>query len=139
MKCPSCKNDMIVVEYKRIELDHCPNCRGVWFDHHELELLLISFGLDEHNLSTLDTLRATEVSSSEKKQKCPICNKKMKKNTMGQQPAVLVDMCHQDDGIWFDGGEISTLLLQIIDSTPLQQDIQQRILGFLGEVFKVQL
>ena len=35
---------MIVVERNRIELDHCTNCGGVWFDSHELELLLASFG-----------------------------------------------------------------------------------------------
>ena len=40
MKCPVCRIDMIVVEHKKIELDYCVKCSGVWFDSGELELLL---------------------------------------------------------------------------------------------------
>ncbi len=50
MICPACKNDMIVVEYQRIELDFCPHCRGVWFDCGELELMLKSAHIDEKPL-----------------------------------------------------------------------------------------
>ena len=39
MKCPVCKNMMIVVEHEHIELDYCPDCAGVWFDAGELDLL----------------------------------------------------------------------------------------------------
>ena len=40
MNCPACKkNNMIVVEYKGVELDNCVDCGGVWFDMDELELL----------------------------------------------------------------------------------------------------
>jgi Zn-finger nucleic acid-binding protein len=31
---------MIVVEWARVELDHCPRCGGTWFDAGELDLLL---------------------------------------------------------------------------------------------------
>jgi len=40
MICPACRDEMIVVEYKKIELDICVSCRGVWFDADELGLLL---------------------------------------------------------------------------------------------------
>ena len=39
MICPTCREVMIVVEQDKIELDHCPNCAGVWFDGGELEVL----------------------------------------------------------------------------------------------------
>ena len=138
MRCPTCKSDMIVVEHNRIELDYCIDCHGVWFDCHELELLLISIGLENQKLFTPDMLTAPEVPSSEKQRKCPICSKKMRKNTIGQQPLILVDVCRQGDGIWFDGDEITRLIQQIVSSTPSKQDSQQRILGFLGEIFKAQ-
>ena len=50
MICPACKSDMIVVEHSQIELDYCTDCRGVWFDSGELELLLESMGLENPDL-----------------------------------------------------------------------------------------
>jgi len=40
MRCPVCDVPTYVVEYEKIELDLCPDCRGMWFDHGELELLI---------------------------------------------------------------------------------------------------
>ena len=40
MICPACREEMIVVEYKKIELDICVACRGVWCDADALGLLL---------------------------------------------------------------------------------------------------
>ena len=50
MICPICKNDMIVVEHNKIELDYCLNCHGVWFDSGELELLLKSMKLESSDV-----------------------------------------------------------------------------------------
>ena len=36
MNCPVDKSPMLVVEHKKIELDYCPSCHGVWFDGGEL-------------------------------------------------------------------------------------------------------
>jgi Zn-finger nucleic acid-binding protein len=64
MICPVCKNDMIVVEYRDIELDYCSNCKGVWFDSGELELLLKSQGFEEPKAFFDDMLNSPEAASS---------------------------------------------------------------------------
>ena len=56
MICPACKNDMIVVEYQRIELDFCPDCRGVWFDKGELQLMLETARLEGKFLDEIKRL-----------------------------------------------------------------------------------
>ncbi|MBF0142048.1 MAG: zf-TFIIB domain-containing protein [Magnetococcales bacterium] len=38
--CPNCAVGMVVVQRSGIELDACPQCRGVWLDRGELEKLL---------------------------------------------------------------------------------------------------
>ncbi|MBF8271780.1 MAG: hypothetical protein HW380_885 [Magnetococcales bacterium] len=38
--CPNCNVGMLVVQRSGIELDTCPQCRGVWLDRGELEKLL---------------------------------------------------------------------------------------------------
>ena len=107
MICPVCKSDMIDVEHNRIELDYCTNCQGVWFDAEELELLLESMGIKNHDLALDDIWHSPEAETEEKKRKCPICGLKMKKMALGQQPEILIDVCPKREGLWFDGGEVS--------------------------------
>jgi Zn-finger nucleic acid-binding protein len=136
MICPVCKEDTIVVEYNNIELDYCNDCHGVWFDSAELELLLQSMGLGSQNLLLEDILKLPEAVTQEKKRKCPICGQKMRKATIGEHPGVLVDICPQEHGLWFDGGEMAQLLKHLTVKQPTGQDSQQKVIGFLGEVFK---
>jgi len=136
MICPTCKRDMIVVEYNQIELDYCTGCHGVWFDSGELELLLESHGLEETGLFLDNILNSPEAISSEKKRRCPICKQKMKKTTVGHKPETLIDACRQGEGLWFDGGEVNQLVGQLAEKTPGKQGSQQQVISFLEEVFE---
>lgn len=41
MKCPVCKDvTLLMTEKKGIEIDYCPECRGIWLDRGELEKLM---------------------------------------------------------------------------------------------------
>ena len=41
MKCPVCKDPALVIsERKGIEIDYCPECRGIWLDRGELDKIL---------------------------------------------------------------------------------------------------
>lgn len=136
MICPTCKSDMIVVEHNKIELDYCTSCQGVWFDSGELELLLESMGLENSKLFLSNILDATEAKSSEKKRRCPICVRRMKKTTIGQQPEILIDVCRQGDGLWFDGGEVGRLMGQLVGKPLEKLGPEQQIIAFLRGVFK---
>lgn len=136
MKCPVCKNMMIVVEHEHIELDYCPDCAGVWFDAGELDLLFETMKLEKSILSLDSILTSPDAKSTEKKRKCPICSKKMKKSTVGHEPEVLIDACVRGDGLWFDAGEVGQLITQV--PSIQEGDSQGRIITFLGEVFQAQ-
>lgn len=136
MKCPACSKPMIVVEHESIELDYCLNCLGVWFDSGELELLMESMQLEKTGLSLDNILTCPEACSSEKKRKCPICGKKMKKATVGHTPEVLIDACLRGDGLWFDDGEVGQLITQLPDKPADTEGSQGRVITFLGKVFK---
>jgi hypothetical protein len=136
MICPGCKSDMTVVEYNKIELDYCTRCQGVWFDSGELELLLKSMSLEDPNLFFASIRDSKEAASSEKKQRCPICGQKMKKTTIAQQREILIDVCPQGDGLWFDGGELAQLVKQMVKQPLEEPDSQRQVIAFLGEVFK---
>ncbi|NLI82928.1 MAG: hypothetical protein GX443_14730 [Deltaproteobacteria bacterium] len=41
MKCPSCKDvNLAMADRQGIEIDYCPECRGVWLDRGELDKLI---------------------------------------------------------------------------------------------------
>ncbi len=37
MKCPRCAVDLMISDRQGIEIDFCPQCRGVWLDRGELD------------------------------------------------------------------------------------------------------
>jgi Zn-finger nucleic acid-binding protein len=138
MICPVCKQDMIVVEYHDIELDYCNGCHGVWFDADELELLVQAMNLGSEHVLFAGLLQSPTVATSEKKRKCPICNRKMRKTAVGGQPEIVVDLCEREDGIWFDGGEVVQLIKQLSSGQTVSDGSQQKVIDFLGEVFQAQ-
>lgn len=40
MKFPNCNETLVVADRQGIEIDYCPNCRGVWLDRGELDKII---------------------------------------------------------------------------------------------------
>jgi uncharacterized protein len=40
MKCPIDGSDLTMTERQGIEIDYCPQCRGVWLDRGELDKII---------------------------------------------------------------------------------------------------
>jgi Zn-finger nucleic acid-binding protein len=40
MKCPICSVELKLAERQGVEIDYCPQCRGVWLDRGELDKLI---------------------------------------------------------------------------------------------------
>jgi hypothetical protein len=40
MKCPNCDATLVMSERQGVEVDHCPQCRGVWLDRGELDKII---------------------------------------------------------------------------------------------------
>jgi len=133
MICPTCKHPMIVVEYKQIELDYCPSCNGVWFDAGELELMLERVNLKPNVVSGKSILNLTEAATAEKKRKCPICGRKMRKELIGGKPKILIDACPAGEGLLFDGGEVDALISELSEEAP---GAGGQVVNFLKEVFQ---
>jgi Zn-finger nucleic acid-binding protein len=136
MICPACKNPMIVVEHNKIELDYCPECHGVWFDSGELELFLDSINLENREQFTSNLLNTPEAKTAEKKRRCPVCARRMKKIVAGDKPSILIDVCQKADGLWFDSGEVSQLIKQLPEKLSGKPLSYEQVSAFLGEVFK---
>ncbi len=40
MDCPVCKVELRMAERQGVEIDYCPQCRGVWLDRGELDKII---------------------------------------------------------------------------------------------------
>ncbi|MFP7722726.1 zf-TFIIB domain-containing protein [Lysobacter sp. A3-1-A15] len=40
MKCPACDVALSMTDRQGIEIDYCPQCRGVWLDRGELDKII---------------------------------------------------------------------------------------------------
>ena len=133
MKCPACREEMIVIEYKDIELDVCSSCKGVWFDAEELELLLGSLRLPVEEL-----VRNLGEKSSEEVRKCPACRKKMEKALVGPGKGEVIDRCRRGHGLWFDGGELDKVVHRLRKPEAVSglagKEAEEKIGSFLSDV-----
>lgn len=95
---------MVILELDKVEIDFCPSCKGIWLDSGELELLTGSLSKSDESKWFKSVKNINEA-----KCRCPICKKKMDKVEFGDSK-VIIDKCKNDHGLWFDKGELDSLL-----------------------------
>ena len=56
MRCPVDETTLVISERKGVEIDYCPQCRGVWLDRGELDKMIDRAGRydDEDNRDRRD-------------------------------------------------------------------------------------
>lgn len=99
---------MMVCEYDQVEIDLCDQCGGIWLDAGELELLFGDRQVAEGYLASGDAAAGR----GEAKRRCPICRAKMRKAVTAGDTPVVYDVCPHGDGLWFDRGELATVLAE---------------------------
>jgi uncharacterized protein len=40
MNCPQCNITLVMAERSGVEIDYCPQCRGIWLDRGELDKII---------------------------------------------------------------------------------------------------
>lgn len=40
MQCPQCQVTLLMAERQGVEVDYCPQCRGVWLDRGEIDRII---------------------------------------------------------------------------------------------------
>lgn len=52
MKCPNCNIPLVMTDRSGIEIDYCPECRGVWLDRGELDKIIERSSQNVKNIQT---------------------------------------------------------------------------------------
>ena len=107
--CPKCgretvlENRTIGDDDRKVEVDLCRSCRGVWLDRGEVSAL--------RGLGELLPRRSSNIAWRRDLQKgaCPACAERPELERVGVG-SFGVDLCPQCGGLWFDGGELGPML-----------------------------
>ena len=132
MNCPACHVALIVVEHEGIEIDWCLECRGLWFDEGELELLGEKCGR-RLRAGEMGDGPGVEVKSGERK--CLRCRQRMQQLQLGPdgEATIEVDRC-KTHGFWLDRGELGGVMRRLQSVPGTDEGVMLR---FLGETFDV--
>lgn len=104
MLCPKCNLEMSPKSFRKVEVDRCFGCGGVWLDKGEME------EIDNKNISTLvDVVGKTEKSDvmDNVTAHCHRCDNDMFNLTGAND--VKFDWCDQCEGMFFDRGELAAM------------------------------
>ena len=125
MHCVNCRKPMVVLELAGVEVDFCSVCGGIWLDAGELGLLAQGSGDAEESL--LPDFAEWRVERSSRK--CPICRRRMDRIASPDCGSITLDRCRRSHGIWFDRGELGTILRSFQDAD------KPSVAALLKEVF----
>lgn len=133
MKCPSCKvKNLTRADYKNIQLDYCPDCRGIWFDRGELRK-----AKDEKDefLRWIDIdpwKDETKFKISELGKNCPVCEMPFYAVKYDGFD-VEIDLCNLCYGIWLDKGEFDKIIKYLEEK--IEKETLLEYLKDIGEEF----
>ena len=103
MNCPRCDVALNEKSFKGIEIDHCPDCKGLWLDFHELDQL------EDHAMDEDERKGMIEYARRESDISCPHCHEVME--TFNYRAHDLpIDHCKNQHGYWLDEGEEKKVL-----------------------------
>ena len=103
MNCPRCDVALDEKKFKDIDIDHCPECKGLWLDFHELDQL------EDHAMDEDERKGMIEYARRESDISCPHCHEVME--TFNYRAHNLpIDHCKNRHGYWLDEGEEKKVL-----------------------------
>ena len=113
LACPKCRQRLLdPTQVRGVEIDVCQGCGGLWFDHLELERVILA---DEDPIyPRLEKGIVAELGAkkAETAWLCPRCRHCLTTYAICSEPSLEVDVCEACHGIWLDRGELATARLQ---------------------------
>jgi len=140
MNCPVCAKEMVKENFG-IDVEVCNNgCKGIWFDHGELQLL--DQPGEGMGPALEAALRSPRNNHGQRGQiKCPKCSIPMHTHKFERDKEVNVDECYGCGGFFLDSGELNEIRNNYMSDAEVKAYADQLINavpGYTDEVKKLQ-
>lgn len=108
MQCPKCHHEMTEQRYGTLQgdvlLDQCTNCKGMWFDVGEAEILKDKWMSDFIDSGDPEVGKQhNEIQDID----CPRCGERMNVLSDPKQPHIQYEACPNNHGMYLDAGEFT--------------------------------
>lgn len=94
--CPQCGKPLSVVTVRNLRIDCCRQCRGIWFDPGELQMLS---GLSKE-------IPSNHLAHRHSRYRCPVCQAEMEEYVFLNPRNLLVDRCPNGHGVYLEDREL---------------------------------
>lgn len=109
MYCPNKHGQLEKVLFHNVEVDYCPECLGIWFDHNELEWAKNDKD-QQLNWLDIDIWRDKgRFTLSKSDRHCPVDRVGLVQVNYDDSN-VKIDFCKMCQGIWLDRGEFKQIM-----------------------------
>ena len=116
MRCPRDGSELQKVYARRLELDKCYRCDGLWFDRNEMEKLRDSGTLRlEEQIEKYHGNPRVKHGSKDGYMRCPACTGRLHTYDYSYVEPIYVDVCDTCFGFWLDDGELNQIIMQKAD------------------------
>lgn len=115
MKCPQCKVQLNQSKIGEITINECPSCRGMWFDHGQLDAVKDEV-LPDIAWLDIDTWKGqAEFEAHRISIFCPKCRNIALITVKDQKSMTEISMCAQCKGTWLATGQFLNLINELLD------------------------
>lgn len=136
MQCPNCDGKLESKTFKKVRIDECDKCQGLWFDRDELRRAKDS---TDEDLSWLDfnlfEYKENKYTRSQSGRHCPKDSTNLEKLTYPHSK-VSIDACSNCKGVWLDRDEFDKIIGYLEDTvvTNTSGDYAKEALREVGEI-----
>jgi Zn-finger nucleic acid-binding protein len=111
LKCPECKEALVLASVGGTDLSQCHRCGGVWLNQSLFERVAADREERGTVLGALPGDQAKGLITPEKVhyRPCPECGRMMNRTNYARISGVILDTC-KDHGLWFDKDELRRVL-----------------------------
>ena len=125
--CPECHEPLVAFALEGIEIDRCLSCCGTWLDTGELEMLIELAGVPTGHLTgVVQSVRT----GSQSQRQCPRCQRQLYELCLEVVSALVLDHCPSGHGLWFDEGEMQTLVASFLEGE------EGAVARFFGDLYR---
>ena len=111
-ECPTCHVSLESKNIGKVEIDECPQCKGIWFDKDELRK---SKDVIDSDLNWMDFeiwKHKNEFKIKESSRLCPVCKTDTHAIDYGST-STEIDYCPNCKGVWLDRGELKKIIVAL--------------------------
>jgi len=144
MKCPADQNQLVEKQGEGFVYHQCPECDGLWTRFRSLRTVVQKYNPDAEialpHPERLTPLIHRTGFDTNNVTKCPLDGTDYFEHRFG---SVLLDICQNCDGIWFDAGELEKVKQELKDQSSPDNPVEvflwdaDRFFEYIAGVFSL--